>query len=318
MKRDASKMPPNNENYDRIMVFGEIAKDHIFYINSQKEEILWNIESNKTFFGGMGANVVTGYRLIGTYPYFVTVCPKEFLHNFETVGIRIIQLQIPIRLSEIYNFFFQKAERRTIAIQRGSILTEDIDIERLDINSKVENVNLVHVCPVNVHIALKIPIIYDNSLKVISPALEYQKNILDKIIPGYDIVIFDEREALTYTGKLTLDEAINEFISRYQNKCIVITRGSQGSIGVYMHKVYYQHIINLGYPIVDTMGCGDIFSASFSYYFLKTGRDVKQALKAASLFSGYVASVEGMWLELLGNLDNHIKNLDRSCLKLHI
>ncbi len=312
MKRDALKTAYSNEGYGEIIVLGEIAKDHIFYINNQKEELLWDIKFSDNFFGGMGANVSAGYRLLGTYPYFVTVCTEELLHNFENVGIKIVQLPIHVRLSEIYNYFFPKTERRTIAIQRGSILTENIDFELdLGLNNKMDNVNIVHVCPINVKLAIKIPLLYKKALKVLSPAIEYPKNTLNKIISGYDVIIFDEQEALAYTSKSNLEDAINEFISTQQSKCIVITRGSLGSVGVYKHKVYYQSVIQLEYPVIDTMGCGDIFSASFSYYFLKTKGNVRKALKTATLYSGYFTSVKGMWLELFDNMDTHIDNLKK-------
>jgi sugar/nucleoside kinase (ribokinase family) len=116
---------------------------------------------------------------------------------------------------------------------------------------------------------------------------------------GFDYVQFTGKEALSLTGETKTSIAglvdIADWLLEHRTKGVIVTRGSEG--------IYYFHSDEQGilkqevppFPlqtIVDTTGCGDVFSAAFVFHLLNSGDPIKAtefAAKAAALkatFSG--------------------------------
>lgn len=123
-------------------------------------------------------------------------------------------------------------------------------------------------------------------------------------LEGMDYVQFTWREAGSLTGEPKTTFAglveVADWLLERDTKGVIVTRGAEGA--------YYFHADEQGilkeevppfplHTVVDTTGCGDVFSAAFICYLLKTRSPlnaVQFAVKAAALkatFSGI-----GPWL----------------------
>ncbi|MCX6639480.1 MAG: carbohydrate kinase family protein [bacterium] len=118
-------------------------------------------------------------------------------------------------------------------------------------------------------------------------------------LAGFDYVQFTWREANSLTGETKSTIAglvdIADWLLEHKTKGTIVTRGSEG--------VYYFHADEQGilkeevppFPVqtvVDSTGCGDVFSAAFIFHLIKMGNPFQAAefaAKAAALkatFSG--------------------------------
>ncbi|PKL86311.1 MAG: adenosine kinase [Ignavibacteriae bacterium HGW-Ignavibacteriae-1] len=89
---------------------------------------------------------------------------------------------------------------------------------------------------------------------------------LDRVVNDSELVFCNEAEALSFTGKATLDEAMDFFADRSQN--VVITMGAQGSQILWNRKK--QQIDAYPANLVDTTGAGDVFAGAFMYGLIDT------------------------------------------------
>lgn len=105
---------------------------------------------------------------------------------------------------------------------------------------------------------------------------------------GIDLLFCNEVEALSYTNKSSIDEAV-EVIKTF-SKTFAITLGAKGAI------VYDgSDLINIAaHPVqaVDTNGAGDLFAGAFMYA-LTHGKNFKQAGNLASKASSIIVSQFG-------------------------
>jgi sugar/nucleoside kinase (ribokinase family) len=123
-------------------------------------------------------------------------------------------------------------------------------------------------------------------------------------LEGMDYVQFSWREAASLTGESVVTFAgvveVADWLLEKGTQSVIVTRGAEGAIVFYHDE---EGILKEEIPpfelssIIDTTGCGDVFSAAFISYVIQTGDALKAghfAAKAAALkatFSGL-----GPWL----------------------
>ncbi len=123
--------------------------------------------------------------------------------------------------------------------------------------------------------------------------LEYFKdNVNDVLGTGVDLLFCNEREALLWSGKDTLEEACD--VLKAKARQFAITRGAEGAL-LYDGRDY-TNIAAHEVEAVDTNGAGDMFAGAF-LYALTSGMDFAAAGKLASLASANVVSRFGPRLE---------------------
>ena len=129
----------------------------------------------------------------------------------------------------------------------------------------------------------------------------FHNELTETIGDGIDLLFCNESEALAYTGKSSIDEAI-EAIKTFA-RSFAITLGSKGALiydGTQAHKI-------APYPIkaVDTNGAGDMFAGAY-LYGITHGYSTPDAGKLASLASSHVVQQFGPRLAV----ENYARLLD--------
>ena len=102
----------------------------------------------------------------------------------------------------------------------------------------------------------------------------------------------NEGEALTYTGKDSIDEAIQELL-KVTNK-LVLTHGSKGATVINPDNSVKIDPVNV--DAIDTNGAGDMFAGAFMYGLLN-GMSDEQAGNLASESAADIVTVYGARLE---------------------
>ncbi len=121
----------------------------------------------------------------------------------------------------------------------------------------------------------------------------FRDGFTDTIGNGIDLLFCNEAEALSYTQKETVEDAIN--VIKTFSKTFAITLGAKGAV-VYDGS---EQISIDAHPVtaVDTNGAGDLFAGAFMYGLTK-GMSFQQAGNLASKASSQIVSQFGPRLKL--------------------
>jgi len=121
----------------------------------------------------------------------------------------------------------------------------------------------------------------------------FRDGFAETIGDGIDLLFCNEAEALSYTQKESVDEAIN--VIKTFSKTFAITLGAKGAV------VYDgSELINIephAVTAVDTNGAGDLFAGAFMYGLTK-GMSFEQAGNLASKASSQIVSQFGPRLKI--------------------
>ena len=120
----------------------------------------------------------------------------------------------------------------------------------------------------------------------------FKQGVSEIIGDGVDVLFSNEEEALTYTGKNNLDEAIIE-LSKVADK-IIITLGSKGATVINPNNTV--NIDPVKVEAIDTNGAGDMFAGAFMYGLTHGMSDV-QAGNLASESAASIVTVFGARLD---------------------
>ena len=99
-----------------------------------------------------------------------------------------------------------------------------------------------------------------------------------------DILIGNENEINTLTGKKNLLDSINQL--KKLNKLIIITRSEHGSIAIKDSEIIKCESIKVN-KILDLTGAGDLFAAGFLKEYLDKS-EIKQCLKTGSILASKI------------------------------
>lgn len=120
----------------------------------------------------------------------------------------------------------------------------------------------------------------------------YTLSIIETLVAGADVVKMNEEEAALLIGgsSNTVKENIIEFQKKYHPKTICVTRGEHGAMAWHDHE-FYEHP---GCPVsvVDTVGAGDAFLATFVTGLLKN-EPMQKLIEKACAVGSFVAGKRG-------------------------
>ena len=88
-----------------------------------------------------------------------------------------------------------------------------------------------------------------------------RNEIIDLILPDIDMLIANEKEALTITQGSSLHASLNSLKALCHSA--VITRGKHGAVGFYAGESWQVDAHTPSKKIIDTTGAGDIFAGAF-------------------------------------------------------
>ncbi len=103
---------------------------------------------------------------------------------------------------------------------------------------------------------------------------------LQKVVNQSDLIFCNENEAICYTGKQNVEDAVEALSRECPN--VVVTLGGNGSIVKWEGNIY--RIPSYPARPVDTTGAGDCFAGGFMYGIITTGNPV---------IAGHIASAVG-------------------------
>lgn len=183
--------------------------------------------------------------------------------------------------------------------QEGLQNSEYIYVEGYLVTSDVSRQAVIHARQVAKEHGVKTAFTFSDPAMV----TYFKDGVTEVIGDGVDVLFSNEEEALTYTGKDNLNEAIEELLKVTQK--LVITLGSQGArvvtansdVSIAPHKV----------KAIDTNGAGDMFAGAFMYGLTHDMSD-EQAGKLASEAAANIITVFGARLEQQTLLDIKAKH----------
>jgi hypothetical protein len=119
-----------------------------------------------------------------------------------------------------------------------------------------------------------------------------------------DIIQVNRNELLTLSQKQTEKEIAGEVLSR-DKQYLIVTKENEGAVLYYKSGGHLESITKPGLkvPVNNTVGCGDVFGASFFYFFCKS-KNTEQALAYAVKASGLMVSYNSF--EQLKNLKKDV------------
>ena len=126
----------------------------------------------------------------------------------------------------------------------------------------------------------------------------FKEGVSEIIGDGVDVLFSNEEEALTYTGKDNLEEAISDLLE-ISNK-LVVTLGNKGARVITNSSDI--KISPVKVDAIDTNGAGDMFAGAFMYG-LTNGMNDQQAGNLASESAAAIVTVFGARLEKQVQLD---------------
>lgn len=130
---------------------------------------------------------------------------------------------------------------------------------------------------------------------------------MEDIIPYVDVLFVDEREGACITGKNT-PEAAAEILRAAGPSIVVVKQGDKGSWISTESKSFAQPAVCVG-QLVDSIGAGDAFGASFLTGLLKKW-DIKKVAEFAATVAGFTVTGIGgtSGMPAMDEVQKYIKN----------
>ena len=148
---------------------------------------------------------------------------------------------------------------------------------------------------------------YEKNMKIVLNPSPITDRIKEFDYEKIDLILVNEHEAASISGKKTNDEKIAYFKNTYPNLKVVMTLGNKGSIFIAKDEKIKQDSFKV--KALDTTGAGDTFTGYFVSYFYQ-GKDVKEAMELASKASALSVTKKGASISI-PSLDD-VKNFERS------
>ena len=116
----------------------------------------------------------------------------------------------------------------------------------------------------------------------------YSKEIIHNSLEAADFLKLNEEEIVVLKDLLSLD--IQEVKERYELELVILTLGEEGSQIISANDSFEHPAAKCN--VIDTVGAGDSFTASFIINYLN-GVDIKDAQELASRVAAYVCEHKG-------------------------
>ncbi len=238
--------------------------------------------------GGGAANVLMGAAKLGLRTAFCGVLADDIHGRFVTEEMQKLSADTSlIRISDKHStgisISFTNRENRCFLTLRGT--NEELDVSMLteDMMRQAGHIHLTGYAGSANHEEYKAILMLIHKMKETTVSMdvgwddtgEWKKEIVE-LFPYIDVFFMNETEALHYSRKESVDEALQFFASF--GRQVVIKIGSKGSVAGVRNMAEGNlqdaviDIVQAGpfqVQAVDTTGAGDSFNAGFLYGFVK-------------------------------------------------
>ena len=272
-------------------------------------EILWDTFPDKKVWGGAPANFIfhtaefgadaTAFSAIGQDDLGTELLSVVAETGINLVAERLIyptgKVDVCVNSEGVANYQFNEdcawdhlpltSELMTLS-QEADLIAFGTLAQRNEISKKT------------IHKALELKkdsckVLFDINLR----ADFYNKEIIEKSLNYTDILKLNEEEIVILQDLLGL--SIQQIIDTYKLELVISTLGSEGScIMTNSHSFEYPAV---KCKVIDTVGAGDSFTASFIINYLQ-GMDIPEAQKLASKVAAYVCEHKGATVSIPSEL----------------
>ncbi len=291
----------SNKKWD-VYVYGDINVDLVIPGVERlplpgQEDV---VETMNTYVGGGAAIFTLGIGKLGLNPVFQGTigddCYGKFiLDEFREKNVDQTLLGISSINKTGISISFTNEADRSFLTYRGT--NDEIDLSKVDVE-KVKEARHIHLTS---YMGRKNHEQYLELLKEIKAygtttvsfdvgwddAGEWYQGIYE-LYPYIDILFMNETEAIHYSRKKEVIDAIKDFGKTC--KLVVAKLGKKGSIAVKDGHIY--EATSYSVEAIDTTGAGDSFNAGFVYGFLK-GKPIEEALKCGNACGGLSVTALG-------------------------
>lgn len=291
----------SNKKWD-VYVYGDINVDLVIpgveHLPLPGQEDV--VETMNTYVGGGAAIFTLGIGKLGLNPVFQGTigddCYGKFiLDEFRDKNVDTTLLGISSTNKTGISISFTNEADRSFLTYRGT--NDEIDLSKVDVE-KVKEARHIHLTS---YMGRKNHEQYLELLKEIKAsgtttvsfdvgwddAGEWYQGIYE-LYPYIDILFMNETEAIHYSRKKEVIDAIKDFGKTC--KLVVAKLGKKGSIAVKDGHIY--EATSYSVEAIDTTGAGDSFNAGFVYGFLK-GKSIEEALKYGNACGGLSVTALG-------------------------
>lgn len=291
----------SNKKWD-VYVYGDINVDLVIpgveHLPLPGQEDV--VETMNTYVGGGAAIFTLGIGKLGLNPVFQGTigddCYGKFiLDEFRDKNVDTTLLGISSTNKTGISISFTNEADRSFLTYRGT--NDEIDLSKVDVE-KVKEARHIHLTS---YMGRKNHEQYLELLKEIKAsrtttvsfdvgwddAGEWYQGIYE-LYPYIDILFMNETEAIHYSRKKEVIDAIKDFGKTC--KLVVAKLGKKGSIAVKDGHIY--EAASYSVEAIDTTGAGDSFNAGFVYGFLK-GKSIEEALKYGNACGGLSVTALG-------------------------
>lgn len=305
----------------RVSVVGQVVIDRVLRLRGERASYRWDVEGETTLLGGAGANIAMLYALLGGAPTLFPVrdaARDDIFAQLEAAGIALHPIASG-SLATNYSIFFAGEPRATMALSPVTLAPgERVAVE--DILREAAPADVLHLAPTAPGVVeeMSARLMADRAagkrlpLLVLSPATEFFEQGVEafaRLSEPYDLLCMDLAEARAYTGAREHDAVFAAF-ARRPGQCVVITDGANGAHAIYHGRHFFRPAERSGEPVVDTLGCGDVFAATFAYALASARRagqaeatygneTISGALTFATRAARLMATIPGMWTGML-------------------
>lgn len=288
-----------------MLVTGSIAYDHLLtFAGKFKEAVLpeqlgnlsvsFLADSHKTNFGGCGANIAFGLKLLGEDPLLLGVAGNDFglygkwfsENNISLDGV-LIDAERPTAVANVLSdqsqnqiAIFSPAAMSNLELM-PRVEPELMDELALAIISPEMPERMKHYARHFFELAL--PYIFDPGQAMPALSGEELTELVEKAIG----VILNEYEAEMLTKKM--DMSLDEIAAKVE--FLVCTMGAHGAV-LYHEGSRIEIPVVQDLKVVDPTGCGDAFRAGFIKGLINTD-GLKRACELGTVAASFALELEG-------------------------
>lgn len=266
-------------------------------------EILWDIAGEKKTIGGAPFNVSGHFSRLGDESYVISALGNDELGHLafsavSSIGVRTTFLKfVPydtgcayVTLKEgipSYSFNTPSAwDNITITEEQfGRIREEEYDVFVFGTLSQRSSVSHETLKKLLDGIKAK-EMFFDVNLRLNF----YSKDIIEEGLSKATILKLNDEESDVILKLLNLNN-LSSLLERYENlKMIIYTCGGEGSVVITRKETYTSKPEKIN--VVDTVGAGDSFSATFLHFLIK-GNTIPEAMTKATTVASFVVQQPG-------------------------